>query len=182
MAVLVIFYSLVHTQDQFEVTRIPLLQDQQECFYIVQPLLLTHPSFAGRMKEYNIFQSLNSYFPHLGISVSDRERIGESKRLPLWRENTHMLLSCSPPIRINGSHDTAWLLSLIQPLMGSQLTFNRVFLLCTKERSLCRDWGVVEFSGWLAFNTSQCFCGFPNLPAFDVSSRFSDIKTKGWVD
>lgn len=51
MAVLVIFYSLVHMQGQFEVTKIPLLQDQQECFYIVQPLLLTHPSFAGRMKE-----------------------------------------------------------------------------------------------------------------------------------
>lgn len=34
-----------------------------------------------------------------------------------------MLLSCSLLIRINGSHDTALLLSLMQPLLESHLTF-----------------------------------------------------------
>lgn len=45
MAFLVVLHSLAHTQHQFEVTRIPLQQDQQECFYIVQLLLIIHPSF-----------------------------------------------------------------------------------------------------------------------------------------
>ena len=51
MAFLVILHSLARTQPQFQVTRIPLLQDQQECFYIVRPLLTTHPSFPDENEE-----------------------------------------------------------------------------------------------------------------------------------
>lgn len=73
-----------------------------------------------------------------------------------------MLLSCSLIIRINGSHDTALLLSLIQPLLGSHLTFNHVSPLCTKEEKLV--WRLKYLDSFLSrlantFEVSQtCQC------------------------
>lgn len=63
----------------------------------------------------------NFHFPDPGIS--DRNRIGRAAaRFSDWR-TTHMMLSCSLIIKINGSQDTAVFLTLVLPLHSGQCGF-----------------------------------------------------------
>lgn len=67
-------------------------------------------------------------------SVSDRNRIGrEAACFSDWR-TTHMMLSCSLIIEINGSQDTAVFLTLVLPLHSGPRGFAS-----QKEIILCRE-------------------------------------------
>lgn len=131
------------------------------------PAWVCDPSIYSRerMKERNIFQRFEFLLP---LSQSHQwwaeEDWGESSRLAGWREHTHMLLSCSLLIRINGSHDTVVLLRLIQPLWVPlnvlpsplplpPLSFSFFYI----KRKAC----VSENSGQFSFKVSQHVCGFP---------------------
>lgn len=70
-----------------------------------------------------------------------------------------MLLSCSPLIRINGSHDTALHFSLIQLLLGSHLTFSRVSQPPNTKKA-CVEIEVFLISRHLSFKTGQPFVVF----------------------
>lgn len=93
-----------------------------------------------------------------------------------------MLLSCSLLIRINGSHDTAFLLSFIQPPFGSHLTFNHVTLRCTKEKACVETKVLRRFLDSFLSRQANTLVVFSDLPVFDDFSRFLDTNTKGLLD
>lgn len=156
----------------------PTPADSTECFYIVYLLLKINPSFperTGNKTSLRVWIFISLVLASLFVTETWLGGQPSGARSGA----THMLLSCSLLIRINGSHDTLTP-QFHADTLGPCLTLSHCRRNAKKKKKKKLDWRskCCEALWATFFQDWPTLCAFSDGPMFDVCSRLPDASTK----